>query len=412
MLALAPAALAGNIGTFTQASDVGTVKPPVTAAHDSLTGTYTLGASGANIWDTHDAFGYLWKQVHGDVTFGATVNLKGKGGHAHRKAGVMFRQSLEPDSPYVDIVVHGDGLTSLQYRSEPGGPTREIQCATGVAVSACVSKSAATTCRSALANDVGLFSASGCGIRIALRGTSTRASWCARMTTRRSSRPSSNTSRSARLPRKPRSGCRPSRFSTLDRCNAASSTSREPRPMRRVSPSTVMPSVFAAKASCSGSRSTRPPMPEIIGPPNADTVAIAAASAPPALRLTHEVKGGHAQIWRATAGGAQSPVTKDKLQNWQPRLAPSGESFVFLSGSARPDGGRIAPGDYLLREMPAMGGTPRELAAFFGGPGSLGRRALVARRHAHCLRISRTGLTLAARSGWPTRAPARKIAAC
>src|SRR5687767_7372874 len=91
---LAPAAFAGNIGTlFTQASDVGTVSRPMTASLDSLTGTYTLGASGENIWSTRDAFGFLWKQVRGDVSFAATVNLKGKGKNAHRKAGVMFRQS-------------------------------------------------------------------------------------------------------------------------------------------------------------------------------------------------------------------------------------------------------------------------------------------------------------------------------
>ena len=41
----------------------------------------------------------------------------------------MLRQSLAPDSAYVDVVIHGNGLTSLQFRTETGGPTREIQCA-------------------------------------------------------------------------------------------------------------------------------------------------------------------------------------------------------------------------------------------------------------------------------------------
>src|SRR5260221_1934624 len=39
----------------------------------------------------------------------------------------MVRQSLEADSPYLDIAVHGDGLTSLQFRETPGGLTHEIQ---------------------------------------------------------------------------------------------------------------------------------------------------------------------------------------------------------------------------------------------------------------------------------------------
>ncbi len=44
-------------------------------------------------------------------------------GNAHRKAGWMIRQSLDADSPYVDAVIHGDGLASLQYRKVQGGPT-------------------------------------------------------------------------------------------------------------------------------------------------------------------------------------------------------------------------------------------------------------------------------------------------
>ena len=39
----------------------------------------------------------------------------------------MIRQDLEPGSPYVDVALHGDGLTSLQFRDTPGGTTHEIQ---------------------------------------------------------------------------------------------------------------------------------------------------------------------------------------------------------------------------------------------------------------------------------------------
>src|SRR6185436_8884051 len=39
----------------------------------------------------------------------------------------LIRQSLDPDSVYADAALHGDGLTSLQYREVKGGPTREIQ---------------------------------------------------------------------------------------------------------------------------------------------------------------------------------------------------------------------------------------------------------------------------------------------
>src|SRR4030095_9373337 len=39
----------------------------------------------------------------------------------------IIRQNLDADSPYADAALHGDGLTSLQYREVKGGPTREIQ---------------------------------------------------------------------------------------------------------------------------------------------------------------------------------------------------------------------------------------------------------------------------------------------
>ncbi len=39
----------------------------------------------------------------------------------------MIRQSLDSDSVYADAALHGDGLTSLQWRDEKGGATREVQ---------------------------------------------------------------------------------------------------------------------------------------------------------------------------------------------------------------------------------------------------------------------------------------------
>ena len=39
----------------------------------------------------------------------------------------MIRQSLAADSAYVDLALHGDGLTSLQFRDSKGAATHEIQ---------------------------------------------------------------------------------------------------------------------------------------------------------------------------------------------------------------------------------------------------------------------------------------------
>jgi len=61
------------------------------------------------------------------VTLTAQVSFPRPGGNPHRKAGWMVRQALTPSAPYADLVLHGSGLTCLQYRLTEGGTTAEIQ---------------------------------------------------------------------------------------------------------------------------------------------------------------------------------------------------------------------------------------------------------------------------------------------
>jgi hypothetical protein len=79
------------------------------------------------MWFGSDAFHFVWKKVSGDVALAADISFIGQGGDPHRKACLMVRQSLALDSAYADAALHGDGLTSLQYREATGAPTREIQ---------------------------------------------------------------------------------------------------------------------------------------------------------------------------------------------------------------------------------------------------------------------------------------------
>src|SRR5437870_4400992 len=44
-----------------------------------------------------------------------------------RRRGVGPRQGLEADAAYVDVALHGDGLTSLQFREAKGAATHEVQ---------------------------------------------------------------------------------------------------------------------------------------------------------------------------------------------------------------------------------------------------------------------------------------------
>lgn len=121
---------AAPLGLFQGQTDVGDVVHSGSVDYNLSTGSYTVTGSGENMWFSADAFHFVWKKVSGDrVSLAATINFSGSGGNAHRKALLMIRQSLDADSAYVDVAVHGDGLTSIQYRDEKGGTTREINAA-------------------------------------------------------------------------------------------------------------------------------------------------------------------------------------------------------------------------------------------------------------------------------------------
>lgn len=121
------AAEPGDLGIFEQGTDVGQVGHAGSAGYDASAGKYTVAGSGANMWFAEDGLHYVWKQVSGDVSLAADITLIGEGGDPHRKACLLIRQSLDRDSAYADAVLHGDGLTSLQYRESTGAPSREIQ---------------------------------------------------------------------------------------------------------------------------------------------------------------------------------------------------------------------------------------------------------------------------------------------
>ena len=115
------------IGIFENHSDVGTVLHAGTATYDPAKQTYTLTGSGENMWSMHDEFQLAWKKVSGDVELTADIAFANSSGNPHKKAVLIFRQSLDTDSVYVDVAVHASGLVALQYRDQTGAITREIQ---------------------------------------------------------------------------------------------------------------------------------------------------------------------------------------------------------------------------------------------------------------------------------------------
>jgi TolB protein len=125
ILSPTPATAAAAVGAFEASGDVGLV------LHRGSTtfagGTYVLKGSGENMWGAKDAFQFAWRKAAGDVSIAADVAFEGAGTDPHRKACLMIRQGLEEDAAYVDVAVHGEGLTSLQWRDAKGGRTHEVQ---------------------------------------------------------------------------------------------------------------------------------------------------------------------------------------------------------------------------------------------------------------------------------------------
>lgn len=115
------------IGLFEGHGDVGDVLHAGSVEYDAAKRGYTISGSGENMWFARDGFQFAWKRVSGDVTLTADISFVGKGVNEHRKAVLMVRQGLDADSAYVDLALHGSGLTSLQYREEKGAATHEIQ---------------------------------------------------------------------------------------------------------------------------------------------------------------------------------------------------------------------------------------------------------------------------------------------
>ena len=115
------------IGIFDGNSDVGTELLPGTVRFDASDDSYVVTGSGLNMWFRTDAFHFVWKEVSGNAVLSANIAFESEGKNAHRKACLVIRQSLDADSAYADVAIHGDGLTSLQYRDAKGEVTREVQ---------------------------------------------------------------------------------------------------------------------------------------------------------------------------------------------------------------------------------------------------------------------------------------------
>ncbi|HEX8985758.1 MAG TPA: hypothetical protein VF767_10010 [Bryobacteraceae bacterium] len=119
----APAAL----GEFEDSRNIGETPKKGSVEFDAGSQRYRITGGGENMWAGKDAFFFVFRRLSGDVTLTADIAFEGAGAVEHRKAALIVRQSLDADAPYADVALHGDGLTSLQYRTAAGAETEEVR---------------------------------------------------------------------------------------------------------------------------------------------------------------------------------------------------------------------------------------------------------------------------------------------
>lgn len=118
----------GAAGIFAGSNDVGVTQPGSTV-YDPASGSYRVTGGGADMWGSADAFHLSWVRLSGDATLTADVHLPSGGVPPLEKAVLIFRQSLDPASPYADVAIHRDGHITLQYRAVSGGKTEDVTSA-------------------------------------------------------------------------------------------------------------------------------------------------------------------------------------------------------------------------------------------------------------------------------------------
>ncbi len=114
-----------ELGVFEENVDVGNPQLSGSAEYDMATQTYTIRGAGYNIWFERDEFHYVYREQQGDFVATAHFEFVGEGVDPHRKTGWMIRESLADTAVHLSAVSHGDGLTVLQWRTEPGASMRD-----------------------------------------------------------------------------------------------------------------------------------------------------------------------------------------------------------------------------------------------------------------------------------------------
>ncbi|MBT28623.1 MAG: hypothetical protein CMO01_03100 [Thalassobius sp.] len=112
---------------FPYSKDIGQPKITGSSAYHPEDQSYTIDGAGYNIWFERDEFHYLYNTVEGDFIFTSNLAFEKEGSDPHMKIGLMLRASEEDNAAHVSAVLHGDGLTVMQWRKLKGAFMRDPQ---------------------------------------------------------------------------------------------------------------------------------------------------------------------------------------------------------------------------------------------------------------------------------------------
>jgi len=115
-----PSAAQGPLPAPWAQADVGSVGTAGSASYDGSTGTFTILASGSDIWDTADSFHFVYQPLSGDGTLVARVMTLGDT-DPWAKAGVMIRETLSAGSTQAMTVITPGNGSAFQRRTASGG---------------------------------------------------------------------------------------------------------------------------------------------------------------------------------------------------------------------------------------------------------------------------------------------------
>ncbi|MFH0842238.1 MAG: hypothetical protein V1903_06415 [Bacteroidota bacterium] len=112
-------------GIFDNSRDIGNPAKAGTSSYEPSDQSYKLKGSGYNIWFERDEFHFLYNEIKGDFIMTANFRFSGEGKEPHRKTGWMLRTTTDENSQHISAVLHGDGLTLMQWRDFKGAEMKD-----------------------------------------------------------------------------------------------------------------------------------------------------------------------------------------------------------------------------------------------------------------------------------------------